>query len=142
MTILQGLLRRPLRLFHRLAEDRRGATAVQFGLILPAFLLLIVGGLDVGRLLWTQTTLQFASEEGGRYAMTHVTATSTQLINFTRQKLVGLDKDSVTVATANDTVGGVIFVTISTTHQFRLVTPFLSFATVQLSGRTRVPLIS
>ena len=122
--------------------DCRGTAAIQFAFILPAFLLLILGTIDVGRVIWTQNALQFASEEAGRYAMTHVSATNPQLVAFTRERLVAFAADDVSVIATNDTVGGVTFVTISLSYDIDLMTPFVSFATISLSGRTRVPLIS
>jgi Flp pilus assembly protein TadG len=51
-----------------LLSDRGGATAVEFSLILPAFLLLLFGIVEFGRLLWTQSALHFAVEEAARCA--------------------------------------------------------------------------
>ncbi len=51
-----------------LLSDRRGATAVEFSLILPALLLLLFGIVEFGRLLWTQSALHFAVEEAARCA--------------------------------------------------------------------------
>lgn len=45
---------------------RRGAAAIEYGLILPAVLLFIIGIIDVGRLLWTYTTLNRAVEAAAR----------------------------------------------------------------------------
>lgn len=51
-----------------LFSDRRGVTAVEFSLILPALLLLLFGIVEFGRLLWTQSALHFAVEEAARCA--------------------------------------------------------------------------
>lgn len=45
---------------------RRGAAAIEYGLILPAVLLFVIGIIDVGRLLWTYTTLNRAVEAAAR----------------------------------------------------------------------------
>lgn len=47
-------------------SGRRGAAAIEYGLILPAVLLFIIGIIDVGRLLWTYTTLNRAVEAAAR----------------------------------------------------------------------------
>lgn len=47
-------------------RSRRGAAAVEYGLILPALLLFIIGIIDVSRLLWTYTTLNRAVEAAAR----------------------------------------------------------------------------
>lgn len=43
-----------------------GATAVEFALVLPMFLMLVFGGIEFGRLLWTKEALQEAAIAGAR----------------------------------------------------------------------------
>jgi Flp pilus assembly protein TadG len=44
----------------------RGATAVEFALVLPMFLMLVFGSIEFGRLLWTRQALQEAAIAGAR----------------------------------------------------------------------------
>ncbi len=57
-------LRRILKLGRR--ED--GAAAVEFALIIPALMLLILGGMDLGHMLYIEHLITNASREGARYA--------------------------------------------------------------------------
>ena len=57
-----------LRDLRRLRGDRRGATAVEFALICPVLFAALLGLIEVGRLGWTQSSLQFAVEEAARCA--------------------------------------------------------------------------
>lgn len=41
----------------RLSGDRRGATAVEFALLAPVFLLLLCGMIEIGRMLWAKQVL-------------------------------------------------------------------------------------
>ena len=50
-------------------RDSRGATAAEFALILPMFLLLVLGIIEVGRMLSTKNTLQYAVERAARCAV-------------------------------------------------------------------------
>jgi Flp pilus assembly protein TadG len=43
-----------------------GATAVEFALVLPMFLMLVFGSIEFGRLLWTRQALQEAAIAGAR----------------------------------------------------------------------------
>jgi Flp pilus assembly protein TadG len=52
----------------RLWRARGGATAVEMAFLLPVFMLFLLGICEVGRLLWTQTALQFAVEAAARCA--------------------------------------------------------------------------
>lgn len=51
-------------------EGIKGATAVEFALVLPVFALLLFGIIDFGRYFFVQHTLQFATREGTRLALT------------------------------------------------------------------------
>ena len=50
----------------RLARCSRGATALEFALISPPLLMLLIGTMDVGRLLWTRAALQDAVVRAAR----------------------------------------------------------------------------
>ena len=47
---------------------QRGAAAIEFAIILPVLLLFLLGIMDIGRLLWTFTTLHRASDAAARCA--------------------------------------------------------------------------
>jgi Flp pilus assembly protein TadG len=49
--------------------DARGQTLVEFALILPVFILMLVGIFDVGRAVFAYNTLNNAAREGGRVAI-------------------------------------------------------------------------
>ena len=47
----------------------RGATMVEFAMVLPVFMLLLFGIIEFGRYFFVQHTLQFATREGTRLAL-------------------------------------------------------------------------
>ena len=55
-----------LRLAHAFAICDRGTTAVEFALVMPAFLALVLGGLSVCVLMYSNGNLQDAVEHGAR----------------------------------------------------------------------------
>jgi Flp pilus assembly protein TadG len=55
--------RRPLSL---LAGDRSGGAAVEFGLVIGPFLLLLFGVIEFGRMLWTANAMQETAIAGAR----------------------------------------------------------------------------
>jgi Flp pilus assembly protein TadG len=62
---------------HRLA-CHRGAAAIEFAIVLPILLLLVLGLIEVGRAIWTQTTLDYAVQAAARcYAIGHAVAGAT-----------------------------------------------------------------
>ncbi len=61
-------LRTPVSPFRRPWSDRRGTAMVEFALLAPLFLTLILGVLEMGRALDSSTLLTSAVREGGRLA--------------------------------------------------------------------------
>ncbi len=55
----------------RAMRDDNGQSLVEFALILPVLLLLILGLIDVARAVEEENTLAFAAREGTRYAIVH-----------------------------------------------------------------------
>ena len=54
-----------------------GSMALEYGLLLPVLLLLMFGTMDVGRLIWTYTTLHRAVEASARCAAVNEVACGT-----------------------------------------------------------------
>jgi hypothetical protein len=53
-------------------RDRsRGQAMVEFALVIPVFILLMVGIFDLGRVIWVNDTLSTAAREAARYAIVH-----------------------------------------------------------------------
>ena len=52
-------------------EKPRGQAMVEFALVIPVFILLMIGLFDFGRVVWVNDTLATASREAVRYAIVH-----------------------------------------------------------------------
>jgi Flp pilus assembly protein TadG len=126
----------------RLCRESGGTAAVEFALVLPIMLTIILGGFEFGRVYWARHTLQYAAEETGRYAMAHTTATATQLTSYAKTNMPGLDPAAATVAVTPDSVGSTSYITITVTAPFDFVIPFVDLSPLTLTGTTRVPLLS
>jgi Flp pilus assembly protein TadG len=50
-------------------SSKRGQSMTEFALVLPVFILLIFGVLDLGRVVWANSALAHASREAARYAI-------------------------------------------------------------------------
>ena len=48
-----------------------GQALVEFSLVLPVFLVMLMGVVDVGRAIWAQNSLASAAREGARFAIVH-----------------------------------------------------------------------
>ncbi len=49
-------------------RETRGTTGIEFAIVAPVLFLTIFGGIEFGRLLWTQSALHFAVEQAARCA--------------------------------------------------------------------------
>ena len=58
----------PIRAFHR---GDHAQALVEFAFVLPIFLLVVTGLIDVARAVWEENTLAYAAREGTRYAIVH-----------------------------------------------------------------------
>ena len=52
-------------------RGEQGQSLVEFALIVPLLLLVVLGLFDVARAVWQENTLAFAAREGSRYAIVH-----------------------------------------------------------------------
>ena len=70
-----------LRSIRRFLADRTGAAAVEFALVSMLFLSLMVGTIDISRLLWEVNSCKAGTRAAARYAIVHQPASS-DLVNF------------------------------------------------------------
>lgn len=75
----------------RIGACRRGATAIEFAVLAPVFLAMLLGLIEGGRLLWTQQTLQNVAHVGARCLAAGATSCAT--VAATRSHVVSLAAD-------------------------------------------------
>lgn len=120
----------------RLRRDSRGAAAVEFALVLPVLLLFLGGIIEFSRLMWVQSNLQFAAEEGARYAIAHTEAGADAISAIAQARLTGVETSKVQVAVDVNTAQ----VTVTLTHRFEFVmSGILPFGPLPLTAVSRFP---
>lgn len=77
-----------------------GAATVEFVLLAPLFVAILVGGFDLGRYVFLKNELNSAVQDAGRFAMIHgssspAPATETTIVAFAQQRIVFNDVDKV-----------------------------------------------
>lgn len=72
-------------------SDASGATAIEFGICGPAFLLFMLGTIYTGMLLFTESSLQYAVEAGARCAsiQTTVCTSSSAITTYAQNAYYG-----------------------------------------------------
>jgi|HubBroStandDraft_1064217.scaffolds.fasta_scaffold906743_1 Flp pilus assembly protein TadG len=117
---------------------RSGAVGVEYGLLLPALLVLVLGIIDTGRLLWTQTTLEHAVEAASRCAAVDTTlcSTASQTQTYAVAQAFGLQ-----VATTNFTVGTLACgKNVTASVPFVLIIPWITTTSLTLTATSCYPL--
>ena len=128
-----------LRSLRVLLLDRCGAAAVEFAIVLPVFLLLVLGTMEFGRLYWIQVTLQDGADTAARAAMitkySSGAATTLQNICNARIQALGVSSSScvATVPSGNTAV------TITASESFAFLFGALPKGTINLKGTTSAP---
>ena len=104
----------------------RGASAVEFAIILPLMLLMIGGITDFGRAYYTQITLTNATREGARAAVVGVDATGVQA--RTRAAMPSsLSMITSVPPVACGAAGSNVTVTATASFEWLILGPMLSF---------------
>ena len=91
----------------KLPRDRQGATLVEFALITPFFVLIIVGIIEISIVLLTDTLMQGALREAARFGITGAGAGDREdkiffIIDEYTMGLVDMDTADITMRTYND----------------------------------------
>ncbi|MEX0922992.1 MAG: TadE family protein [Rhodovibrionaceae bacterium] len=118
------LLRRPWPgLLPRFREDIRGVVAAEFALSIPIILMLLMGLVEVGRIVYTQAALDFAAQEGTRYAIVRDGEVTTEEIEaYASSRMLGVVDDQMAVFAATAPVDpgtNTSLITIEVTFQYR-----------------------
>ena len=107
----------------RRQHGQHGQSVVEMALLLPAFLLLVLGMLDLGRAVYTYNVLSNAVRDGCRVAIVD-SNTNAAVIQAVRQSAV-----AVNLSPANVTISGArtpgSTVTVSALFVFQPVTPLI-----------------
>jgi Flp pilus assembly protein TadG len=133
----------------------RGQALVEFALILPIFVLLLVGILDFGRAVFAFNTLNNAAREGGRVAIVDQTAAHITEHAAARTAFLDVPPSDVTVDyrdpgssnTAGSCAGGPgdkaivgCLAVVRITYDYNAATPILSqlIGTIPITGESRI----
>jgi hypothetical protein len=103
-------------------KSERGQSLVEFTLLLPLLMFLLLGLLDVGRLYYAYVAVTDAASEGANYGarnpgdMTQIKLRASEALDG----LVQVGTDDVTITSSSD------LITVTVTYDHKLVTPFVN----------------
>ncbi len=113
----------------RALKSAAGTVALEYGLLLPLFLLMIIGGMDAGRLVWTYVALQRSVEAAARCGAINVNSAYATTICRTPSEIAAR---AVAEAYGLNVTAGEFTVTTATcgiqvtaNHNVQLLTPWI-----------------
>ena len=116
-----------------------GVTAVEFALIAPPFLLIILGALEYGRALNLENQVRRVADVGARALLIDKNATATDLKAQMTPVMKVKDASLLNVALQIETIDGVQYSTIDVTYPFDAVLPLIVGNSRTISVRRRTP---
>jgi len=128
--------------FRRFIQGKRGtrgATAVEFALVAPIFLMFVLGIIDLGRLFFVKNLMQYATEQTARYAMVTPTATVAELETYAEDEIAALFS-GITFTADTETIDAIQFRTITATYTFSYMMPLIALDDALLSAKSRTPI--
>jgi Flp pilus assembly protein TadG len=118
-------------------EDCRGVSALEFAVLLPLFLSLIIGLMQFGQVMWTQSALQHAVEMAARCASINTAAcgSAAQIRDYAVTQAYGLTIPAATFTPSTVACGNQVLASFP----FTLDIPLLPLPALTLSARSCYP---
>lgn len=106
-----------------------GATALEFGITAPIFVLLIIGIVQIGLMLWMQLGLQQGVEMGARCASINAALcnNTSAIQNYAAQQTYGVNPPASTFTVTTLSCG----VQVSASYAFPIISGYFAAATLQ-----------
>ena len=117
-----------------------GAAAVEFALVLVPLILVIIGVVDFGRVLYTRNNMIEAADFGARVILLDNGAGEAAITDEIRDAFIAGPSDALAVQLGTASENGIQFRTISLAFDFDFVTPLLVTDRITMRHTRRVPL--
>lgn len=124
----------------QLVDDCRGVSAVEFALLAPAFLGMVIGVIELGRAAYTQGVVSFAAEEATRHAVVNYAISEQEVRNLTEDCLLGIDPsriDAIVVTGPINPADNTRTISVEVSYNFEFLLPFMPATAIPISGTSR-----
>jgi Flp pilus assembly protein TadG len=118
----------------------RGVAALEFAIVAPVLMLLLVAVMEFGRMYWVRDSVQYATEQTARWAIVNTAATDSQLKARALAQFDDVSAGTPVVSVGHETVNGLSFLTVTITYNFQFLVDFAGVGKLPLRGESRVPL--
>lgn len=129
------------RILSRLIISKDGASALEFAILLPVFVMLLFGTVQLGLLFYQAGTVQHALEETAREVMVVQEMTPAQVEASIRSRLEDLTSVDVTVTYDVESVGDASVAHVNAAFTLDVFIPFVPSFSVPIDAHTSVPVV-
>ena len=124
---------------HGLTRDRRGVSAVEFALIAPAVLTLIIGAMNLGIYFWSKNALDHAIDETARYATIYPTPDTAALrTRFDDSLTRSFPTGTLSFTSTAGTTSGVNYLDLQATTSIKVDLALKTFGNIPIVSTRRV----
>ncbi|WP_299970843.1 TadE/TadG family type IV pilus assembly protein [uncultured Roseobacter sp.] len=124
-----------------LVRDRTGGSALEFALVALPFMLLLLGLIEGGRVLFYHNALSGATQAASRQLAIDNDATAAGLKQYVSTQVQSFDADRLTLTFVDTSSGGFSYRRIVTTYDFDLMLPILFDFEIVLQNESVIPLL-
>ena len=130
------------RFTRRFCASQAGASAVEFAMVLPIFVTMVLGTIQMAIVYYQAGTVQHALEETAREVMIDPNMTLSQIESSIEVRLEALTSQQVSVTYSVDTSGPVSIAQVNASFTIEVVIPFVPGFSVPFDAETHIPLLA
>ena len=119
--------------------NESGVAAVEFAIVAPVFLMLVMGIIDFGRIYFIKSSMQYVVEQAARHAMVNQSISATDLNAFADTEAASVGLSGAAFTSTPDNSGAINFMTITGTYTFNFITPLVG-TTLTLDAKSATPI--
>jgi Flp pilus assembly protein TadG len=122
-------------------QDQNGSSAVEFAIVGPIFIILVIGVIAFGYAIYGVVTVRYALEQTSRVLQLNSSMTKDQLTTILANKITGLGDPNVTLSLSIDPqVGDEKLAHLAVTYTFNVNIPLLPTYSIDYQSAVTVPL--
>lgn len=129
-----------LRGLRRLRDDCRGVSVVEFALLAPVFLGMVIGVIELGRAAYTQGVVSFAAEEATRYAVVNYAISEDEVRDLTESCLLGIDPSRINAIVVTGPINpadNTRTISVEVSYDFQFLLPLMPDGVIPITGASR-----
>ena len=107
----------------RFFSDPSGAAALEFAILAPLFIALMLGVTILGWVFYTMSTMNFVAERVGRVLFLNPSMSSSEIEERVTAELDYLDQSALTVTVSSETASGYRIGRATVSYQFAIEIP-------------------